>query len=73
MCFVVRGPQVASCPQHFQGWLLWTWDTDRPNEQPELWSMVDDNGAINGVLSPIVRKDPFRPIHIPGANQRGYP
>lgn len=54
----LRDLQVASCSQHFQGWLLWTWDTDRPSEQPELWSMVDNNGAINGVLSPAVRKDP---------------
>jgi len=34
----------------FAGHLLWTWDDDT---EP-FWTMLDNNGAINGVLAPIV-------------------
>ncbi len=47
--------QVASCSFNFSGWLLWTYDSDNAAEQPELYSLMDNNGAINGLLSPTVR------------------
>jgi len=50
--------QVESCAHGFDGWLLWTWDSD---EQPEFWTGVDDNGAIAGALSPSIRPDPCEP------------
>jgi len=32
----------------FSGWLFWTWnDTTEP-----LWTLLDNNGAINGLLAP---------------------
>jgi hypothetical protein len=55
---VAEALQVASCAQNFSGWLFWTWDSDDVSEQPELWSLMDDNGAVNGVLSPMVRPNP---------------
>jgi len=52
----MRDFQVLTCRSYgFAGWLLWTWDT---TEQPELYNALDTNGAINGVLAPIVRPDP---------------
>jgi hypothetical protein len=54
--YALRDWQIASCNQYgFDGWLLWTWDT---SEQAELWNCMDSNGAINGVLAPIVRPNP---------------
>ena len=37
----LRDLQVSSCAHNFTaGWLLWTWDSSDPQEQPELWSVV---------------------------------
>lgn len=47
--------QVQSCPFGFQGWLLWSWDT---NEQPDLWNALSGSGLINQHLSPISRPNP---------------
>ena len=49
------GWQMESCSQGFDGWLLWTWDTD---EQPEFWTGIDEGRAIGAALSPPVRPDP---------------
>jgi hypothetical protein len=42
----------------FTGSLLWTWDTD---EQTLWWNALNNGGAINGVLAPIVRSTPSAP------------
>jgi len=52
---VLQDWQVDSCNYGFDGWLLWTWDTD---EQPELWNGLADGGVINQALSPRNRPDP---------------
>ncbi len=54
--------QAASCQYGFDGWLLWTWDTD---EQPELYNGLSDGGAIDRALAPANRPDPCAPR--PGA------
>jgi hypothetical protein len=50
--------QASSCDYHFNGWLLWTWDTD---EQPELWNGLSQGGAIDQALAPRLRPDPCAP------------
>ena len=50
--------QVASCEFGFDGWLLWTWDTD---EQPDLWNGMSENGEISAALAPENRPDPCSP------------
>jgi len=47
--------QAASCEYGFDGWLLWTWDTD---EQTELWNGLSENGEISAALAPVHRPDP---------------
>lgn len=47
--------QVESCQYGFDGWLLWTWDTEFNGE---MYSALSDGGAINGVLAPVIRPDP---------------
>jgi hypothetical protein len=50
--------QVVSCELGFDGWLLWTWDTD---EQTEFFNGLSDQGQINQVLAPVNRPDPCQP------------
>jgi hypothetical protein len=50
--------QVASCPFGFDGWLLWTWDTD---EQTELWNGMSSGGVIQRALAPLNRPDACQP------------
>ena len=47
--------QVESCSYGFDGWLLWTWDTD---EQPDFYNALTGEGEINQALAPIHRPDP---------------
>ncbi len=47
--------QIQSCTYNFDGWLLWTWDT---NEQPELWNALSRGGVINQALAPAMRPNP---------------
>ncbi len=54
----LQGWQTQSCAYNFQGWLLWTWDTD---EQTELWNALSQGGAINQSLSPAERPNPCSP------------
>jgi hypothetical protein len=44
--------QVESCGYGFDGWIYWTWDT---NEQADFFNALMENGAVNGVLAPVVR------------------
>jgi len=57
--------QVESCRQGFDGWLLWTWDTD---EQPELWNALSESQVINQALSPRNGPDPCSPRSFSGQN-----
>jgi endo-1,4-beta-mannosidase len=54
----LRAWQTQSCTYHFEGWLLWTWDTD---EQTELWNAMSSGGAINQQLAPASKPDPCAP------------
>jgi Cellulase (glycosyl hydrolase family 5) len=47
--------QFESCAWGFDGWLLWTWDTD---EDPALWNGRSAGGVIEQALAPRVRIDP---------------
>ena len=53
--------QVAACEYGFDGWLLWTWDTD---EQPELFNGASDEGLIGRMLAPANRPDPCQPATV---------
>jgi hypothetical protein len=50
--------QVESCKYGFDGWIFWTWDL---NEQPDFFNALMQDGAINGVLAPVIRPDPCQP------------
>lgn len=50
--------QVESCNFGFDGWLLWTWDTE---EQTEFYNGLTGEGLINQVLAPVNRPDPCQP------------
>lgn len=50
--------QVESCQFGFDGWLLWTWDTD---EQRDFFNGLGDGGLINQALAPANRPDPCKP------------
>lgn len=47
--------EVESCRHGFDGWLLWTWDTE---EQVEFYNGLTGKGLIDQVLAPAVRPDP---------------
>ena len=50
--------QVDSCNYGFDGWLLWTWDSD---EQPDFYPGVSGEGSIDQVLCPVNRADACQP------------
>lgn len=50
--------QVESCKYGFDGWIFWTWDL---SEQPDFFNALMQDGAINGVLAPVIRPDPCSP------------
>ena len=47
--------QVESCNYGFDGWLLWTWDTE---EQTDFYNGLTGDGLINQALAPSNRPDP---------------
>jgi hypothetical protein len=47
--------QVESCGYGFDGWLLWTWDSE---EQTDFYNALTDEGLIDEALSPAGRPDP---------------
>jgi hypothetical protein len=51
----LRRWQFESCAWGFDGWLLWTWDTD---EQTALWNGLSAGGVIQQALAPRRRVDP---------------
>ena len=50
--------QFESCAWGFDGWLLWTWDTD---EQSELWNGRSAGDLFERALAPRLRVDPCAP------------
>jgi hypothetical protein len=52
--------QIQTCASEVKGWLLWTWDTEEPEQVPPLWSAMSGDGSINGSLAPAFRPDPCR-------------
>jgi hypothetical protein len=47
--------QVESCQYGFDGWLLWTWDSE---EQTDFYNGLTGKGWIDQVLAPANRPDP---------------
>lgn len=50
--------QVESCHYGFDGWLLWTWDSE---EQTDFYNGLTGEGQIDKALAPIDRPDPCQP------------
>lgn len=61
--------QLESCANGFDGWLLWTWDS---NEQAQLWNALSNNGALNNLLAPSQRPDPCTSSGGYGTNVAAY-
>ena len=59
---VLHDWQVESCQFGFDGWLLWTWDTD---EQPDFYNGLGGEGLINEALKPASRPDPCAAGNLP--------
>jgi endo-1,4-beta-mannosidase len=47
--------QIESCRYGFDGWLLWTWDTE---DTLGFWNALSQNHEIEEALAPINRPDP---------------
>jgi hypothetical protein len=58
---VLKNWQISGCPYNIKGWLLWTWDTEEPEQVPPLWAAISQDGSINLALSPATRPDPCQP------------
>ena len=55
---VLQNWQTGSCTYSFKGWLLWTWDTESPEQIPTFWAAISGDGSISMALAPAVRSDP---------------
>ena len=55
---ILKDWQISTCPYNVKGWLLWTWDTEEPEQVPALWPALSGDGSINQALSPVTRPDP---------------
>jgi hypothetical protein len=55
---VLQDWQVQTCAAQVKGWLLWTWDTEEPEQVPPLWAAMSGDGSINQSLAPAFRPDP---------------
>ena len=53
----LRDWQIKSCQFGFDGWLLWTFDTD---EQSDFYNGLTGKGTINQALMPANRPDPCK-------------
>jgi hypothetical protein len=55
----LRAWQIESCRYGFDGWLLWTWDTQQGGEgEPPMWNARSEGGVIDQALAPRLRPDP---------------
>jgi hypothetical protein len=51
--------QLQSCPYSVKGWLLWTWDTEKPEQvPPPFWAATSSDGSVNHALATAQRPDP---------------
>jgi hypothetical protein len=57
---LMRDHQIEAWNRGFAGFLFWTYDCD-DQAWPQLWTLMDANGAINQVLAPLCRPDPGSP------------
>jgi len=55
----LREWQTEACAAGFDGWLLWTWDTD---EQPELYNGASADAVIHRAIAPAARPNPCAPV-----------
>ena len=53
----LRDWHVSTCALGFDGWLMWTFDTD---EQTGLYNGLSEGGVIDQALAPMNRPDPCR-------------
>ncbi|HEY5982832.1 MAG TPA: hypothetical protein VIU38_05110 [Anaerolineales bacterium] len=53
----LRNWQVESCRYGFDGWLLWTWDSE---EQTAFYPALAGDGEIEQILAPANRPDPCK-------------
>jgi hypothetical protein len=49
---------AETCARQVKGWLLWTWDTEEPEQVPPLWAAMSGDGSINRALAPVYRPGP---------------
>jgi hypothetical protein len=57
--------QADSCAAGFDGWLLWTWDTNGERAgEPPMWDGQDAGGLLERALAPTVRTDPCAPTNL---------
>ena len=57
--------QADSCAAGFDGWLLWTWDTDGERAgEPPMWDGQDAGGLLERALAPTIRTDPCAPTNV---------
>ncbi len=54
----LRRWQVDTRPYDIKGWLLWTWDTEEPEQVPPLRATMSGDGSVNKSLAPAFRPDP---------------
>jgi len=51
--YTVRDAQIAVCKLGAKGSLFWTFDNQDNEDQQRLFTLMENGGAINGVLAPI--------------------
>ena len=57
--------QADSCASGFDGWLLWTWDTNGERAgEPAMWDGQDAGGMLERALAPTIRTDPCAPTNL---------
>jgi hypothetical protein len=57
--------QADSCAAGFDGWLLWTWDTNGERTgEPPMWDGQDAGGLLERALAPTIRPDPCAPTNL---------
>jgi hypothetical protein len=49
---------AQTCASQVKGWLLWTLDTEEPEQVPPLWAAMSGDFSINQALAPVFRPDP---------------
>jgi len=52
---ILQNWQIESCQYGYDGWLLWTWDTE---DTLGFWNALSQNSEIEKALAPINRPDP---------------